>query len=191
MDSPDLQPTQKDARRERRQREILWAASDLFTAFGYDQANMQVIADSAGVTKATLYAHFGDKEQLFRAVIDHWLVALPEPNLSCPGTGGLRACLEKAARELLRQSEHPAFHALTHILLRSKRIPQKRWRQRHRPYQAYLEKVLSLSSRCTDPGQAAIQFLLLAVGSIDCGSFMAVNESRVSAAVELFVKAYG
>lgn len=34
------------------------------------------------------------------------------------------------------------------------------------------------------------QFLLLAVGSIDCRNLMAVNESRVSAAVELFVQAY-
>ncbi|SEJ17911.1 transcriptional regulator, TetR family [Pseudomonas linyingensis] len=184
------QPEQKGACRDKRRREMLWAASDVFTAFGYDLANMQAIADSAGVTKGTLYAHFGDKEQLFHAVIDYWLEALPEPKLSCPTKGGLRVCLQKVARELLQQSEHPASQALTHILLRSNRIPHKRWRQRHRPYQAYLEKALSRSTRCTDPGQAAIQFLLLAVGSIDCRNLMAVNESRVSAAVELFVQAY-
>lgn len=182
--------TQKDRRRDKRRLEILVAASDVFTAFGYDLANMQAIADSAGVTKATLYAHFGDKEQLFRAVIDHWLEELPEPKLSCQATGGLRACLQEAAGELLQQGTHPAFHALTHILLRSNRIPQKRWRQRHRPYQAYLERALSQSRRCNDPRQASIQFLLLAVGSIDCNNLMAVNESRVSAAVELFVQAY-
>lgn len=184
------QPAQKVARRDRRRRQMLWAASDVFSAFGYDLANMQAIADSAGVTKATLYAHFGDKEQLFRAVIDYWLEELPEPKLPCLPRGGLRTSLNRVAGELLQQSEHPASHALTHIALRSNRIPQKRWRQRHRPYQAYLEKALSQSSRCADPGQAAIQFLLLAVGSIDCSNLMAVNESRVSAAVELFVQAY-
>lgn len=127
--------------------------------------------------------------QLFQAVIDYWLEELPEPKLPYQAKGGLRACLQKVASELL-QSEYPGSHALTHILLRSKRIPQKRWRQRHRPYQAYLEKVLSQSTRCNDPERAAIQFLLLAVGSIDCSNPIPVNESRVSTAVELFVQAY-
>lgn len=184
------QSAQKGSRRERRRQEILWAASDVFMAFGFDLANMQAIADSAGVTKATLYAHVGDKEQLFRAVIDYWLEELPEPKLSCQANGGLRACLKKVAGELLQQSEHPAFHALTHILLRSKRIPQKRWRQRYRPYQSYQEKALCQSTRCTDPGRAAIQFLLLAVGSLDCDNPMSVNESRLNAAVETFAQAY-
>ncbi|MBG0840691.1 MULTISPECIES: TetR/AcrR family transcriptional regulator [Pseudomonadaceae] len=183
-------PAQKDRRRDKRRREMLWAASDVFTALDFNQANMQAIADSAGVTKATLYAHFGDKEQLYRAVIDYWLEELPEPKLPCQARGGLRACLERVARELLQQSEQPASHALTHIALRSNRIPQKRWRQRYLPYQNYLEKALSQSARCSDHGQAATQFLLLAVGSIDCSNLMAVSEPRLAAAVELFVQAY-
>jgi len=184
------QPVQRGSLPDRRKREMLGAASDVFTAFGYDLASMQAIADSAGVTKATLYAHFGDKERLFRDVIDYWLEQLPEPRLPSPVKGGLHACLQRVARELLQHSQHPASHALTHILLRSKRIPQKRWRQRYRPYQNYLEEALSRSTRCTDSGQAAVQFLLLAVGSIDCSNPMAVNESRLTAAVEMFVRAY-
>lgn len=182
--------TQKSSYREKRQREILWAASDVFTALGYDLANMQSIADSAGVTKATIYAHFDNKDQLFRAVIDYWVEELPEPVLSCQVKGELRTCLQKVASELLLQSRHPASHALTHILMRSNRIPQKRWRQRHRPYQVYLEKILSQCARCNDPRQAAIQFLLLAVGSIDCSNLMVVSESRVNATVALFIQAY-
>ena len=61
------------SRRDKRRRAMLLAASELFTALGFEMANMQAIAASAGVTKATLYAYFGDKEQLFRAVIDYWL----------------------------------------------------------------------------------------------------------------------
>jgi AcrR family transcriptional regulator len=180
----------QSAQKGRRQREMLLAASDVFTALGFDQANMQAIADSAGVTKATLYAHFGDKERLYRAVIDHWLTELPEPKLPGQVRGGLRACLERVARELQLQSEHPAFHALTHIALRSNRIPQKRWRQRYRPYQSYLEETLARSIRCSDPEQAAVRFLLLAVGSIDCSHLMAVSGLRLSAAVDMFVQAY-
>lgn len=180
----------EDSRRGKRQREMLWAASDVFAALGHDLANMQLIAASADVTKATLYAHFGDKAQLFRAVIEYWMEELPEPALACEVTGELRGCLEAVARELLKQSMHPAFRALTNILLRSNWVPQKHWRQRYRPYQAYLETVLSHSARCNDPVRAASQFLLLAVGSIDGSNPIPVNESRVSAAVELFVQAY-
>ena len=177
------------SRRGKRQREMLWAASDVFAALGHDLANIQLIAESAGVTKATLYAHFGDKAQLFRAVIEYWMEELPEPALACEVTGELRSCLEAVARGLLQQSVHPAFLALTHILLRSNWVPQERWRQRYRPYQAYLETVLSQSARCNDPVRAAGQFLLLVVGSIDC-ILIPASESRVSAAVELFVQAY-
>ncbi|WP_339460317.1 TetR/AcrR family transcriptional regulator [Pseudomonas sp. EA_105y_Pfl2_R69] len=180
----------EDCRRGKRQREMLWAASDVFAALGHDLASMQLIAESAGVTKATLYAHFGDKAQLFRVVIEYWMEELPEPALACEVTGKLRDCLEAVARELLQQSMHPAFLALTNILLRSNWVPQKRWRQRYRPYQAYLEKALGQSARCNDPVRAASQFLLLAVGSIDCSNLIPVNESRISAAVELFVQAY-
>ncbi|MNZ45427.1 putative HTH-type transcriptional regulator YfiR [compost metagenome] len=180
----------EDSRRGRREREILRAASEVFAALGHDLANMLVIAESAGVTKATLYAHFGNKEQLFRAVIEYWMEELPESALADPVEGNLRTQLNEVARELLRQTVHPASLALTRILTRSNWVPQKRWRQRHRPYRAYLEKALSQCTRCNDPAQASAQFLLLAVGSLDSSIVTPANESRISAAVDLFVQAY-
>jgi len=169
---------------------MLWAASNVFSAVGFAQANMQAIADAADVTKATLYMYFGDKEQLFRTVCECWLDEMPEPALPCPAQGELRACLGRAAAELLRQSEHPAFVALTYIELRSNRTLQKRWRQRYRPYRTYLEEALSRSVRCADPEHAALQFLLLVAGGLDSHPAQ-VTESRIGAAVELFVQAYG
>jgi AcrR family transcriptional regulator len=180
----------KDSRRDRRKREILRAASEVFAALGYDLANMQLIAESAGVTKATLYAHFENKAQLFRAVIEYWMEELPEPALADPVEGNLRTQLDEVARELLRQAVHPASLALTHILTRSNWVPQKRWRQRHRPYRAYLEKTLSQCPRCNDPAQAAAQFLVLAVGSLDPSTAKPADDSRVAAAVDLFIQAY-
>lgn len=115
---------------------------------------------------------------------------LPEPALSFPAQGELRACLERAATELLRQSEHPVVVALTYIERRSNRTLQKRWRQRYRPYRTYLEEALSRSVRCADPERAALQFLLLVAGALDSHPAQ-VTESRIGAAVELFVQAYG
>src|SRR5690348_6875501 len=48
---------------------ILEAARKLFTAQGFDAASMDQIAAAAGVSKLTVYSHFGDKEALFAAVV--------------------------------------------------------------------------------------------------------------------------
>lgn len=52
-----------------KRRAILAAARELFVAGGYDAATMDDIADHAGVAKQTVYAHFDDKDGLFRSLI--------------------------------------------------------------------------------------------------------------------------
>lgn len=60
-----------DAVAEQSSRErILETAWSLFASEGYAEVSMQTIADAAKVNKATLYHHFGDKEQLFVAVLE-------------------------------------------------------------------------------------------------------------------------
>lgn len=49
---------------------ILEAATDEFLAQGFLVATMDGIAARAGVSKRTVYDHVGDKEQLFRTVVD-------------------------------------------------------------------------------------------------------------------------
>jgi AcrR family transcriptional regulator len=48
---------------------ILDAAFTVFAREGYAQAGVDVIAAEAGVAKATVYSHFGDKETLLREAI--------------------------------------------------------------------------------------------------------------------------
>src|SRR3954469_8655693 len=45
-------------------RKVLDAALDLVAARGVDGASMDAIAESSGVSKATLYKHWSDKEAL-------------------------------------------------------------------------------------------------------------------------------
>ncbi|MDN5862221.1 MAG: TetR/AcrR family transcriptional regulator [Salinisphaera sp.] len=52
-----------------RVRRILSAAQGSFASHGYSTASMDAIADKAGVSKATVYAHFDSKERLFEAVV--------------------------------------------------------------------------------------------------------------------------
>lgn len=48
---------------------ILDAATRVFLDSGYDAASMDAIAREAGVSKQTVYSHFGGKEALFGAII--------------------------------------------------------------------------------------------------------------------------
>src|SRR5665648_745644 len=40
---------------------------------GYELASMDKIAETAGVSKRTVYNHFGSKENLFQAIVDDFL----------------------------------------------------------------------------------------------------------------------
>jgi TetR/AcrR family transcriptional repressor of mexJK operon len=48
---------------------VLDAAAGLFMAHGYGAVSMDAVARAAGVSKATLYAHFSSKDQLFATII--------------------------------------------------------------------------------------------------------------------------
>ena len=49
--------------------QILAAARQIFVEQGYGSASMDVIARTAGVSKATLYAHFTGKDALFATMV--------------------------------------------------------------------------------------------------------------------------
>jgi TetR/AcrR family transcriptional regulator, mexJK operon transcriptional repressor len=50
-------------------RAILDAAAEIFGEEGYERASIDAIAAQSGVSKPTIYNHFGTKEQLFRESI--------------------------------------------------------------------------------------------------------------------------
>lgn len=52
---------------------ILNGAIDVFIEVGYELASMDKIAEIAGVSKCTVYNHFGSKENLFQAIVDDFL----------------------------------------------------------------------------------------------------------------------
>ncbi len=52
---------------------ILEGAIDVFIDMGYEQASMDKIALTAGVSKRTVYNHFVSKENLFQAVVSDFL----------------------------------------------------------------------------------------------------------------------
>ncbi|MCP2334981.1 TetR/AcrR family transcriptional regulator [Actinomadura rupiterrae] len=85
---------------------ILDAAFAVFAREGYAQAGVDVIAAEAGVAKATVYNHFGDKETLLRAAFlartERAVAANLDALEALADTGGdLRELLEGVAVRLL------------------------------------------------------------------------------------------
>lgn len=60
----------RDGNPDETRREILDAAEESFAASGFTGATTREVAGRAGVNVATLHYHFGNKEGLYRAVID-------------------------------------------------------------------------------------------------------------------------
>lgn len=73
--APSVTPA---ARRPEKTEKILEAASQLFLEQGYGAVSMDQIARDAGVSKATVYAHFESKENLFAAIIQDGCTAYAE-----------------------------------------------------------------------------------------------------------------
>src|SRR5271166_385347 len=95
---------------------ILAAAKRTFLAAGFGAVSMDTIAREAGVSKATVYAHFAGKEELFGAVIgrecEHRFAGLSVSELD---PGDVRASLTTLGRrflELLLSPDAIALHRL-------------------------------------------------------------------------------
>jgi TetR/AcrR family transcriptional repressor of mexJK operon len=61
---PDLRPSSR-----KKHQAIVTAARRVFLEQGFSAATMDMIADSADVSKRTVYKHFDDKQALFAAVV--------------------------------------------------------------------------------------------------------------------------
>ena len=58
-------------RSEEKRQQIIRIAAELFEELGYERTSMSAIAARVGGSKATLYSHFGSKEELLRAVLEN------------------------------------------------------------------------------------------------------------------------
>jgi AcrR family transcriptional regulator len=84
-------------RKEARPDEILAAALELFTRYGYAATRLADVAARAGVSKGTLYLYFPNKAELFKALVRRALL----PNLAEAEAQAARFC--GSSRELLGQ----------------------------------------------------------------------------------------
>jgi TetR/AcrR family transcriptional regulator of autoinduction and epiphytic fitness len=63
----------KNRDKSKKRATILNGAIDVFISMGYELASMDKIAETARVSKRTVYNHFGSKENLFQGIVNDFL----------------------------------------------------------------------------------------------------------------------
>lgn len=186
---------------------ILDAAKRLFATQGFDGTSMDQIATAAGVSKLTVYSHFGDKETLFaagaKAFCDQQLpTALFEPRPELP----LRDRLMLIARAFFAMISSPEAVAGHRILcapqMADSPLPRMFWEAGpQRVQDAFAELLRSRVSNgeleIDDIPRAASQFFTLLKGEphaqlvFGCGGKCSrQTQAHLTATVDFFIRAY-
>lgn len=186
---------------------ILETAKRLFLSQGYEGVSMDQIAAEAGVSKLTVYSHFGDKETLFaeaaKAYCDQQLPgSLFEPRPDLP----LRERLLQVARVFFAMVASPEAIAGHRILstpqMAETVVPRMFWEagpQRVQDAFATLlrARVAAGQLEIEDIPRAAAQFFALLKGEphmqlvFGCAPLTEDEaEAHVRASVEMFLRAY-
>jgi AcrR family transcriptional regulator len=62
-----------ERRRDKKAKQIFSASLELVSHYGFDKVSVNEIAGKARVSPATIYNYFGTKEQLYLAMLNHWV----------------------------------------------------------------------------------------------------------------------
>ncbi|MEV7535648.1 TetR/AcrR family transcriptional regulator [Streptomyces hydrogenans] len=113
----------------RKRRAIIDAALTEFLAEGYSAASMDAITARSGVSKATIYKHFGSKERLFLAVIGGVLpmtyADLEPADSTIADAPDLRAALVRLTTDRARILLRPDIMSLRRLVIgEMDRFPQ-------------------------------------------------------------------
>ena len=187
---------------------ILAAAKRTFLQSGFGAVSMDTIAREAGVSKATVYAHFAGKEELFGAVIgrecEQRFAGFSARELD---PGDVRASLSVLARRFLDLLLSPDAIALHRIILgevsRFPALGEVFWRAGPERNLAQIEAFLksavaSGALALADPRLAAEQFVGLVRGEIQLRHLLRLEAAAgqlsigdvVEGAVDTFIRAF-
>ena len=97
-----MKPHTGQIRKGRKFQQVLEGARTVFMADGYESANVDKIAKTAGVSKATLYSYFPDKRMLFTEVVRlECLQQAERATTDLAQTAPARIFLTEAARHMV------------------------------------------------------------------------------------------
>ena len=187
---------------------ILDAARRLFITQGYERVSMDQIAAETGVSKLTVYSHFGDKDSLFgEAVRAHCEQGMPTRLFDEDAQTPLRQRLEVIGHAFFSMVMAPDAVAGHRILcspqVTASALPAVFWEAGpHRVQQAFaalLERRIKAGElEIDDPQRASAFFFTLlkgephaqAVFGYCCSGQADSADEHIAAVVEMFLRAY-
>jgi AcrR family transcriptional regulator len=192
------------AQAQQRHADLLDSALDLFLDKGFEQATIDAIAASVGMTKRTVYARYENKAALFKAAVQRSIERLivPPATLKSLETDDIAATLAAIARLRISQVMTPAGLKQQRIInAESYRFPEifnMAYEQNTRPVVEFLAGILQRETTAgrlaiTDPKRAAMVFLSMVVSGpvrvIVSGNRLtrAEIEDRLQFAIRLFL----
>ena len=187
---------------------ILDAAKRLFPQFGFDGVSMEAIAAEAGVSKLTVYSHYGDKDALFTATINAKCEEMLPPTLfQAASKDPIRRQLTSIASAFFALITSPEAIGMQRVMSTlmdtNSRLPQMFWEagpQRvHDGFAEFLRtRIAAGQLEIPDVDRASSQFFCLLKGELHarlvCGCPGDFGEREVAAhlqaTVDLFLRAY-
>lgn len=110
---------------EGRQRHLLEVATAIFIADGYAGTSIERIATVAKASKTTIYARYGDKAGLFKAVVDHVLKHKTTPiNRPIAAKTGIAALKEQLANNISASLQADYVGLFRLFLSEARRFPE-------------------------------------------------------------------
>lgn len=88
-----------------------------FLEFGYVRTSVDRIAAEQGVSKATIYRQFGNKEKLFRYVIERDIFETAQVVIASPATGSLEEKISRIGRDALELHLSPVNIGMHQLLI--------------------------------------------------------------------------
>jgi len=98
-------------------RRILDAATDLFVQLGFDATSCDQVVARAGAGKASLYARYANKEELFAAVVRRMVDRTLAPAIAIPWDQPLDVRLRAVGHALLAATLTPDAVALMRVVM--------------------------------------------------------------------------
>jgi len=187
---------------------ILEAARQMFTRHDFVSASMDQIAACAGVSKLTVYNHFGDKDTLFSTVVrEHCDQSFPAALFRpAPDTPLRDVLLTIALTYFATISSEEALNwhrVMCSLRLRDSTLLRRFWEAGPERVRASLVELLSQRQRAgeldlPDPATAAAQFFALIRGMpyeqlvFNCTDPDAPPDicAHIEASVNMFLRAY-
>ena len=104
-------PKNDDQMREATRQRIMRVAASEFARLGFDQANINMIAEQAGIGKGTIYLYFENKHDLFLEMLRFIAQAqLTVIRAALAAEGGIRQRLERLFRAFAHLAEQESDH---------------------------------------------------------------------------------